>query len=237
MPPESLTEPAESLTVPPESLIELKDVTFNYKDRPPVLRGVSLNVNEGERVALVGSNGSGKTTALSIIMGLLRPTSGTVRIFGKERVREKDFAEVRPLMGFVFQDSDDQLVCPTVADDITFGPLNMGLSQKEADLVVKEVLERLDIVDFAKRITHDLSGGEKRLVALGTALALKPRMLILDEPTTYLDKQVSVRLLKILDELNLPLLVVSHDRDFLVKAKCRYLEMSGGLVRESDGNF
>jgi cobalt/nickel transport system ATP-binding protein len=223
--------------MPSESLIELLNVTFAYKGRPPVLNGVSFTVGEGEMVALVGYNGSGKTTALSVIMGLLKPTSGLVKIFGKPRLTEKDFSEVRPLMGFVFQDSDDQLFCPTVADDIAFGPLNMGLTQAEADKVVDQVLEQLDIKGFAQRITHDLSGGEKRLVALGTALALKPKMLILDEPTTYLDKTVSVRLLKILNELKLPLLVVSHDHEFLSKLDCRYLEMKGGLVHDSDGVF
>jgi cobalt/nickel transport system ATP-binding protein len=221
----------------PQALIELIDISFSYKGRPPVLKGVNLTVNEGERVALVGYNGSGKTTALSVIMGLIKPSSGTVKIFGKERVTEKDFSEVRPLMGFVFQDSDDQLFCPTVEDDIAFGPLNMGLSQEEASKVAREVMEKLDIVEFGPRVTHDLSGGEKRLVALGTALALKPRMLILDEPTTYLDKLVSVRLLSILNELQLPFLVVSHDLEFLQKTNCRYLEMRSGVVRDSDGVF
>jgi cobalt/nickel transport system ATP-binding protein len=220
-----------------EPLIELIDISFAYKGRPPVLKGLNLTVNDGERVALVGYNGSGKTTALSIIMGLIKPSSGIVKIFGKERSSEKDFAQVRPLMGFVFQDSDDQLFCPTVEDDIAFGPLNMGLSQKEAMKVAREVMEALDITDFGPRITHDLSGGEKRLVALATALALKPKMLILDEPTTYLDKLVSIRLLKILNDLKLPFLVVSHDLDFLQKTNCRYLEMVDGHVRDSDGNF
>ncbi|MDR2339810.1 MAG: energy-coupling factor ABC transporter ATP-binding protein [Deltaproteobacteria bacterium] len=223
--------------MPPDPLIELEGITFAYKGRPPVLRGVDFRVEDGERVALVGYNGSGKTTALSVIMGLLRPSSGVVRIFGKERVKERDFQEVRPLMGFVFQDSDDQLFCPTVEDDIAFGPLNMGLDQAEALKVVSEVLERLDIADFAKRVTHDLSGGEKRLVALGTALALRPRMLILDEPTTYLDKNVTERFIAILDELDLPFLVVSHDLGFLKRTKCRYVEMVAGVVKDSDGNF
>ncbi|MDR2199782.1 MAG: energy-coupling factor ABC transporter ATP-binding protein [Deltaproteobacteria bacterium] len=223
--------------MPSEPLIELVDVTFAYKGRPPVLKGVNLKVEDGERVALVGSNGSGKTTTLSIIMGLIRPDSGAVKIFGEPRVRERDFQKARPRMGFVFQDADDQLFCPTVADDIAFGPLNMGLGRREAARVVDEVLERLDIKNFRDRITHDLSGGEKRLVALGTALALKPRMLILDEPTTYLDRKVSARLVKILNELMLPLLIVSHDKDFLTDVGCRYLVMEDGRVEESAAFF
>jgi cobalt/nickel transport system ATP-binding protein len=220
-----------------EPLIELKGVRFAYKNRPPVLDGVDLSVREGERVALVGHNGSGKTTVLSIIMGLLRPSSGTVSIFGRPRSTERDFAEVRPLMGFVFQDSDDQLFCPTVEDDMAFGPLNMGLSQAGAEKAASDVLALLGISEFAKRVTHDLSGGEKRLVALGTALALRPRMLVLDEPTTYLDSHVSARLVEILNGLNLPFLVVTHDRDFLKRTSCRCLAMRDGRVSETDLKF
>ncbi len=128
-------------------------------------------------------------------------------------------------MGFVFQDADDQLFCPTVADDIAFGPLNLGASREEAGLIVEQILARLRLEGFGPRVTYDLSGGEKKLVSIGTALALNPRLLILDEPTNSLDEKTAARLEDILRETTLPCLIVSHDRGFLGRNTSEILTM------------
>jgi len=215
-----------------EPLIALKNVEFSYPGERRVLNGFNLVFREGQKVGLVGPNGCGKTTVLSIIMGLLRPQAGEVEIFGRARREEKDFREVRAKMGFVFQDANDQLFCPTVADDIAFGPLNMGATRQEADLIVERILALLRLEGLGPRVTYDLSGGEKKLVSIGTALALDPRLLILDEPTNSLDEGTAARLEQILSDCGRPYLIVSHDRDFLKRTVTQIWAMNDGRLIE-----
>ncbi|MDR1677503.1 MAG: energy-coupling factor ABC transporter ATP-binding protein [Deltaproteobacteria bacterium] len=213
-----------------EPIINLKGLRFAYPKRPEVIKGLDLFVDSQTRLGLVGSNGSGKTTLLSIIMGLLKPQAGTVELLGRLCKKEADFKEVRPLMGFVFQDANDQLFCPTVADDIAFGPLNLGKTRAEAAKIVQEVLAGLGLTGFEDRITYDLSGGEKKLVAVGTALALSPKVLILDEPTTFLDVSAVDRLEAIIAKLDLPMVIVSHDAAFLDRVVTSRLQMIDGQL-------
>lgn len=210
----------------PEVLIAITDVTFAYPGGAPVLENFSLKFPDGGRMGLVGANGCGKTTLLYLIMGLLKPQQGSVEIFGRPRREEKDFQDARPQIGFVFQDANDQLFCPTVADDLAFGPLNLGLDREQAHQRVHEVLDLLELNGFENRVTHDLSAGEKKLVSIGTALALKPRMLILDEPTTYLDTDTVERLERVLKTCGLPYMIVSHDHDFLSRVTDTRLTLS-----------
>lgn len=195
-------------------LLDLNDIHFAYSGLDPVLEGASMQLNAGERLSIVGPNGAGKSTLLKIIMGLIAPDSGTVTAFGKPCSSEADFHEVRRRVGFVFQDADDQLFCPTVAEDVAFGPLNLGKSKHEALAVVDAVLSRLGLMHLRDRVTHKLSGGEKRLVTLATVLAMEPDVLILDEPTNALDPDNYARLTEILKELDQAILLVSHDPDF-----------------------
>ena len=183
-------------------LLDLKDIHFGYPGLAPVLEGASMQLQPGERLSLIGPNGAGKSTLLKIIMGLLIPTSGSVTAFGKPCMSEADFHEMRRRVGFVFQDADDQLFCPTVAEDVAFGPLNLGKSKAEALAIVDTVLARLDLVHLRDRVTHKLSGGEKRLVTLATVLAMDPEVLILDEPTNALDPDNYARLTEILTGLD-----------------------------------
>lgn len=213
-----------------EILISLRDITFAYPDGPSVLKGLNLDFKDGEILGLSGANGTGKSTLLFLIMGLLRPQGGTVEIFGRPRREERDFQEVRPSLGFVFQDANDQLFCPTVADDLAFGPLNLGVEHEEIHRRVAEVLDRLGLAGFERRVTYDLSGGEKKLVAIGAALTLRPRLLILDEPTAALDPGTVARLENILAASSLPALIVSHDRDFLARVATRRLTLADGLL-------
>ena len=204
----------------PEVIISLKGISFVYhgnQSQRLVLDDLNLQISRGERVGLIGPNGSGKTTLFHLLMGLLQPTEGEIVVFGKTRQQEKDFREVREKIGLLFQDADDQLFCPTVAEDVAFGPLNLGKSQEEALEITRQVLKRLSLEEFENRLTYKLSGGEKRLISLATVLAMQPEVLVLDEPTTGLDEDTVERLIHILSSSDLTYLIASHNRDFLSK--------------------
>jgi cobalt/nickel transport system ATP-binding protein len=196
-------------------VITLKDLSFGYTPDHTVLKHINIAIEKGERAALLGSNGSGKTTLFHLIMGLHTPHEGTIRIFGKERADKKDFFDVRRRIGLLFQDSDDQLFSPTVAEDIAFGPFNLGKSRGEVRGIVTETLELLGLEGFEQRFTYKLSGGEKRLVALGTILAMNPEVLLLDEPVIGLDEEHRNRFIGILRARSITYLIISHDHDFL----------------------
>src|SRR5262249_17972259 len=155
------------------------------------------------------------TTLLRTLVGLEKPTSGTVYAFGETRSTEKSFREVRAKAGFLFQDPEDQLFCATVLDDVAFGPLNLGKSQSDANAIARRTLNELDLGHLADRITHRLSGGEKRLVSLAAVLAMQPQVLLLDEPTNALDEEHLERLQEILLSLPTAMVIVSHDKYFL----------------------
>ncbi|MBZ8135071.1 energy-coupling factor ABC transporter ATP-binding protein [Afifella sp. IM 167] len=215
-------------------LITLSDVHFAYPGGPPVLRGASLTLLEKQRLCIGGHNGAGKSTLLQVIVGLLKPQAGRVLAFGSERRKEKDFHEVRRRAGLVFQDPDDQLFCPTVAEDVAFGPLNLGKGREEAMAIVDEVLARLDLSAFRDRITHKLSGGEKRLVTLAAVLAMQPDVLLLDEPTNALDVDNKARLREILLSLPQAMILVSHDHRFRREIATRTLFMVDGRIEERE---
>ncbi|WP_456433900.1 energy-coupling factor ABC transporter ATP-binding protein [Thermosulfuriphilus sp.] len=215
----------------PEDLIRLEEIEFSYPERV-IFENLSFVLKKGERIGLMGPNGAGKTTLLRLIMGLNRPRAGQVIIFGQKRRREEDFYEVRRRIGFLFQDPEDQLFCPTVAEDIAFGPLNLGFPRDEVKRLVAETLDLLGLRDLEKRPTYRLSGGEKRMVALGTILAMRPEVLILDEPTGDLDPANTNKLKKILKSLKRTYLIVSHDYYFLASLCDRILWFERGLFRE-----
>lgn len=197
-----------------EPLIYLHEVDFRYDASRAVLRQCSFRLDDGQRIALRGGNGSGKTTLLHLIVGLLRPSAGHVEVFGQPRATERDFHEVRRRVGLLFQDSDDQLFCPTVAEDVAFGPLNLGLPRGEVRQIVADTLAAVGLGGYEHRVTYKLSGGEKRLVALATVLAMRPEVLLLDEPTSGLDEQATERLTELLARLPHAMLVVSHQQEF-----------------------
>jgi cobalt/nickel transport system ATP-binding protein len=213
---------------------EATGLVFGYPGHPHVLNGVDLSLAPGERLCLTGPNGAGKSTLLLLLMGLLKPEAGRVIAFGRERREERDFHDVWRQAGFVFQDPDDQLFCPTVAEDIAFGPLNLGKSKAEAAAVVEEVLTRLELGHLRERITHKLSGGEKRLVTLAAVLAMEPQVLLLDEPTNGLDEPTCERVTDILNDLPQAMIIVSHDPYFRRKVETRSARLvAGKLVDES----
>ena len=217
-----------------EILIKLDSVSFSYPGQALSLEKVGLELNGGERLCISGANGAGKSTLLHLIVGLLKPTAGHIHVFGKERQKETDFHEVRRLVGLVFQDPDDQLFCPTVLEDIAFGPLNLGKSKDEAIAIVEDILECFQLSHLKDRVTHRLSGGEKRLVTLAAVLAMKPRILLLDEPTNALDEATTERLVDILMHLSQAMILVSHDPHFRGKVATRSLTLEGGKLKSFD---
>ena len=203
-------------------LVECEGVSVS-RDGRPVLREASFSLYEGERLAIQGPNGSGKTTLLRALMGLAHTDSGKIRLFGTECRDEADFRAQRPLIGYLFQDSDDQLFCPTVIEDVAFGPLNLGYANDEALRQAAAVLERLGIGALADRVTYRLSGGEKRLVCLAGLLAMAPRILVLDEPSNGMDEQNGRKLREVLQHFPGAILMVSHDGEFISELATRAL--------------
>lgn len=212
------------------ALIDLSDIHFAYPERPPILKGTDLQLFKGERLCITGHNGAGKSTLLHVLVGLLKPQRGSVVAFGRERTEEQDFHEVRRLAGLVFQDPDDQLFCPTVAEDIAFGPLNLGKSRDEAMAVVERVLTQLDLMALRDRITHKLSGGEKRMVTLAAVLAMEPEVLLLDEPTNAVDEPTTERLIEVLQGIPQAMIVISHDPHFRRAIATRTVRMVDGRL-------
>ncbi|CAA7626175.1 putative ABC transporter ATP-binding protein BAB1_1388 [Candidatus Terasakiella magnetica] len=210
------------------SLVRLDGVTFAYDPARPVLDRVDFTLAAGERVALNGPNGIGKTTLLHLMVGLVLPQAGCIHAFGRERRCEKDFVEVRARAGLLFQDADDQLFCPTVAEDVAFGPLNLGKSKAEARRIVHATLESLGLAGLEERVTHTLSGGQRRLVSLAAVLAMAPEVLLLDEPTNALDEPTRARLLEILGDLPQAMVIVSHDRDVIERLATRTVRLEAG---------
>jgi cobalt/nickel transport system ATP-binding protein len=213
-----------------QTILNLSKINYAYPGGPRVLDDLDFQLHAGERIGLVAPNGSGKTTLFHIIMGLIKPLSGTVEIFGKPRRVEKDFKEVRRRIGLLFQDADDQLFSPTVLEDVAFGPLNLGKSRDEAVAVARSTLDFLGLAGFEERITYKLSGGEKRLVSLATVLAMEPEVLLLDEPSTGLDDETKSILIHVLSNLELSLVLISHEFDFLSKTTQHFYTMDGGRI-------
>ncbi|WP_419787788.1 energy-coupling factor ABC transporter ATP-binding protein [Pseudodesulfovibrio sp.] len=212
------------------TIIALHDIVYAFPGQNATLNGLNFHLHEGEKIGLFGPNGAGKTTMLHILMGLLKPSLGEVTLFGKTMADGKDFDEARLKIGFLFQHSDDQLFCPTVLDDVAFGPLNQGLTPEEARERAAEALATVGLSGFEDRVPYRLSGGEKKLVALATILSMRPEVLILDEPTTGLSPEAKERLVDILKNLEMARLVVSHEPDFLSATTNSLLGMRDGRI-------
>lgn len=160
-------------------MIRFEQVSFAYEKDAPVLQELTFDIGEGEAVGLIGANGAGKSTLMKILLGLL-PYEGTVTVDGM-RVEKKNLAEIRKKLGFVLQDSDNQMFMPTVYEDMMFAPRNYGLSKEEAEQRVDRTLEELGLMDLKHRYNHKISGGEKRMAAIATILAMEPQVILMDE--------------------------------------------------------
>lgn len=184
-----------------EMIVEVDCITHVYPDMTKIqICGLDFIVNQGERVSILGANGCGKTTLLKHLLGVLVPKDGSVKVFGVDP--GKEYGKIRERIGVVMQDVDEQILGPTVYDDILFAPLNYGVGRARAETLAKDVIARLNIESIQGKIVHYLSGGEKKKVALAGALVMEPDLLILDEPFTGLDPTSRRDLIKILNELN-----------------------------------
>lgn len=209
--------------------IEVSGLRFAYPDGKQALRGVGLTVDPGERVALLGPNGAGKTTLALHLNGLYRGLEGAIRI-GGTAIDDTTLREVRSRVGLVFQDPNDQLFMPTVREDIAFGPANLGLDGDEIDRRIGEALASVDATELVGRVPHHLSGGEKRKAAIATVLAMRPDLLVLDEPSSGLDPATRRELIELLKTLEVTQLVVTHDLLLAYELCPRSIIMDDGRV-------
>ena len=218
-------------------LITLENLSYCRPNDQSCANALNFTLSADEQVAITGSNGCGKSTLLFLIMGLLSAQQGEVRLFGQScyqnnRLSETLFRRYRSRIGLVFQDPDDQLFCPTVIDDVSFGPLNQGLSARAARQKAMLTLTQLGIADLAERVSYQLSGGQKRVVALATVLAMDPEVLILDEPTNDLDPDNQQRLVEILQQCQLPYILISHDAAFRDQLTQRQYHLQDGKLTD-----
>ena len=218
-------------------MLEVRDIKYSYNNDYQALKGVSLKIEKGEMVALLGKNGAGKSTLFLHLNGIYEPDEGKVFIDGEElKYDKKSLLKFRQKVGIVFQNPDDQIFAPTVEEDVAFGPLNLGLSMGEVQDRVEEALERVGMSGFEKTAPHHLSGGQKKRVAIAGILAMKPEIMVLDEPTAGLDPQGVTNLVKLLKELNdegITIVISTHEVDLVPDYANRVFVLVGGeLIAE-----
>lgn len=212
--------------------IQITDLSYRYHDGTEALRGVSLEIGEGECVALLGPNGSGKSTLLLHLNGLLPERldgAGGVRILGQP-LTSATVDTVRRQVGLVFQDPDDQLFCPTIGEDVAFGPQQLGLSESEVAARVEKALAQAGLPGFGRRATHHLSHGEKRRACLAGVLACEPSVLVLDEPTSDLDPRGRREFKALLREIKATKVIATHDLELVVELCSRAIVLDRGEV-------
>ena len=209
--------------------VRLQDVAYAYPDGTPALSGVSLAIAPGERVALLGPNGAGKSTLMLHLNGILRPKSGSVSV-GGTALTDASVTDVRRRVGLVFQDPDDQLFMTTVYDDVAFGPMNAGCDDTETDHRVHEALHAVGLAEVASKSGHHLSFGQRKRIALATVLAMRPDVLVLDEPTSNLDPRARRHMLELLGTLSSTMIVATHDMDLAWELCDRAVVLDGGTV-------
>ena len=209
-------------------ILQIQDLHFSYPDGHQALRGIDLSVCEGEKVALVGPNGAGKSTLMLHLNGILGEHS-PVSIAGLA-VNKQNMSTIRALVGLVFQNPDDQLFSPTVFDDVAFGPLHMGLPEEEVIQRVTSALEAVQMEDFGDRLSHHLSMGQKKRIAIATVLAMQPYILVLDEPSAGLDPRARRSLINFLKDLPITMLVSTHDLRMVEDIFPRMVIMDEGKI-------
>ncbi len=209
-------------------MIEFEHVSFSYDRGRPVLRDVSFRIEKGESVGLIGANGAGKSTVMKLLLGLAQG-EGRILVDGMEVVKA-NLPEVRRKLGFVLQNSDNQMFMPTVYEDMMFGPLNYGLSREAAERRVDAVLEQLGLAELKHRHNHRISGGEKRMAAIATVLAMEPEAVLMDEPSSALDPYNRRVVINAIRALPMTKLITSHDLDMILDTCERVILLSGGEV-------
>ena len=208
-------------------MIEFQNVSFSYGD-VPVVENLSFTIQKGETVGLIGANGAGKSTIMKLMLGLLSG-SGEIQVDGLPVCRD-NLAEIRKKIGFVLQNSDNQMFMPTVYEDMIFGPRNYGLSKEETEKRVDAVLTQLGLQSLKHRHNHKISGGEKRMAAIATILAMEPEMILMDEPSTALDPVNRRTVINTINRLPQTKLIASHDLDMILDTCQRVILLSHGTI-------
>ena len=209
-------------------MIEFENVSFAYEKNRLVIENLSFRIGTGESVGLIGANGAGKSTVMKLLLGLVRG-SGKITVDGAE-VNSASLAHIRRKLGFVLQNSDNQMFMPTVYEDMIFAPLNYGLSREEAERRVDGVLERLGLQELKHRYNHKISGGEKRMAAIATVLAMEPEHILMDEPTSALDPCNRRLVIETIRGLPQTKILTSHDLDMILDTCSRVILLSGGRI-------
>jgi cobalt/nickel transport system ATP-binding protein len=209
-------------------IVKVSDLHFSYPDGHEVLHGISFNLCEGDKVALVGPNGAGKSTVMLHLNGILHGR-GEIEVADR-RLNPENMPVIRSLVGLVFQNPDDQLFSPTVFEDVAFGPLHMGLSEDEARARVDEALDMVHMKSYRDRLSHHLSMGEKKRIAMATVLSMRPSILVLDEPSAGLDPRARRKLINLLREMPITMLVSTHDMAMVRDLFPRMIVMDEGRI-------
>ena len=214
--------------------LETKNLSFTYPDGTEALKNVNIQIKKGEKIAIMGPNGAGKSTLFSHFNGLSEPTSGHVEIDGEKIVfTREEMLKVRQKAGIVFQDPNDQLFAPTVKEDVAFGPMNLGLDYDEVNARIKEALEMVGMSGFEDKTPHHLSGGQQKRVAIAGIIAMRPEIMILDEPTAGLDPEGVDKVLNILNKLNeegMSIIISSHDIEMVNHFADKIFVLYGGEI-------
>ena len=209
-------------------MLEFRNVSFSYEPGAPVLDNLSFHIRKGETVGLIGANGAGKSTIMKLMLGLL-PAQGEILVEGMP-VTKQNLSVIRQKIGFVLQDSDNQMFMPTVYEDMIFGPRNYGLTREEADARADRVLKELGLESLKYRHNHKISGGEKRMAAIATILAMEPEMIVMDEPSTALDPVNRRRVISTINSRKETKLIASHDLDMILDTCQRVILLNHGRI-------
>ena len=216
--------------MPETTILALSRIYFAYPQERLLFEDLNFSLRPGERLGLFAPNGSGKSTLLRLMIGLEKPRQGEVSFQGELVANDAGWLNLRRKVGVVLQYAEDQLFCPTVLDDVAFGPLNLVVGREAAGDAALRALQALELEELAPRLTHKLSGGEKKLVALATVLAMNPEALLLDEPAAGLDGTAEAKLVDALQTSPAARLVISHDREFLRKTTDQVMTIASGRL-------
>lgn len=209
-------------------MIKFENVSFGYEKEIPVIKNLSFSINDGDTIGLIGANGAGKSTIMKLLLGLLQH-KGRIIVDSLE-VEKKNYPEIRKKLGYVLQDSDNQMFMPTVYEDMMFAPMNYGFTRDEAEKRVDETLKKLGLMELKHRHNHKISGGEKRMAAIATILAMDPEVILMDEPSTALDPMNRRTLINTIKQLPQTKIIASHDLDMILETCNRVILLNHGEI-------
>ena len=209
-------------------MIKFENVSFGYEKEIPVIKNLSFSIKDGDTIGLIGANGAGKSTIMKLLLGLLQH-KGRIIVDSLE-VEKKNYPEIRKKLGYVLQDSDNQVFMPTVYEDMMFAPMNYGFTRDEAEKRVDETLKKLGLMELKHRHNHKISGGEKRMAAIATILAMDPEVILMDEPSTALDPMNRRTLINTIKQLPQTKIIASHDLDMILETCNRVILLNHGEI-------